>query len=135
MKKALFVAFVACLTMVFSSCSKDKHLNGTKWQGSYDTSITEQGITMDAHLTMTINFTNATEGDITTSGNVTYAGISFPVEDHTYPMTYTFDGEAGTITAEGETEPFTYNKKDNTINFTFSDEELGNVTFVLNEVK
>ena len=31
MKRTLFVALLACVTLMFTSCTKEKDLNGTKW--------------------------------------------------------------------------------------------------------
>ena len=153
MKKTLFLAILACFTMVFTSCNKEKELPGTSWKTHtvIDQDMTMEGIT--AHLNMivdgTMKFTDATKGSmtITTSGTMTAMGMSFPLDadEETIAFTYTFDGEAGTLTAtyeEGETEtiPFTYNKKENTIliSQTERDEETGmemHLDMVFTEVK
>jgi YD repeat-containing protein len=139
MKKTLFVALLACFTLVFTSCNKEKELPGTSWKTHtvVDQDMTMQGIT--AHLNMTIDgtmkFTDATNGSMTlaSSGTISAMGMSFPMdsEAETTAFTYTFDGESGTLTAtvDGETStiPFTYDKKENTILITMNekDEETG----------
>ena len=153
MKKTLFLALLACVTMVFTSCNKEKELPGTSWKTH---TVIDQDMTMEgiaAHLNMimdgTMKFTNATNGSmtLTTSGTVSAMGMTFPLdaEEETTAFTYTFDGEAGTLTAtdeDGETStiPFTYNKKENTIviSQTERDEETGmemSFEMVFTEVK
>ena len=152
MKKTLFVALIACFTLMFTSCNKEKELPGTSWKTHtvIDQDMTMEGIT--AHLNMvmdgTMKFTDATNGtmEITSSGSISAMGMTLPLDEdtETTAFTYTFDGEQGTLTAtdEGETTtiPFTYNKKDNTILITQTevDEETGeSITFemVFTEVK
>ena len=152
MKKTLFVALIACFTLMFTSCNKEKELPGTSWKTHtvIDQDMTMEGIT--AHLNMvmdgTMKFTDATNGtmEITSSGSISAMGMTLPLDEdtETTAFTYTFDGEQGTLTAtdEGETTtiPFTYNKKDITILITQTevDEETGeSITFemVFTEVK
>ncbi|MBQ6068648.1 MAG: hypothetical protein IJK84_04020 [Bacteroidales bacterium] len=139
MKKTLFVALLACFTMMFASCNKEKELTGTSWKTHTDTTqqMTMEGITATMHMVIdgTMKFSDATNGSLTltTSGEMSAMGMSFPIEEETetQAFTYTFDGEAGTITVSDDEEtltmPFTYNKKENTINFSISetDEETG----------
>ena len=139
MKKALFVALLACFTMMFASCNKEKSLPGTNWKTHtvYNQDITMQGIAATLNMTIdgTMKFTDATNGSMTlaTKGTISAMGMSFPMDSdpETTAFTYTFDGEAGTMTAtaDGETQtiPFTYNKKDNTILFSINekDDETG----------
>ena len=130
MKKTLFLALLACVTMVFTSCNKEKELPGTSWKTHtvIDQDMSMEGIT--AHINMVMDATM----DMTTSGSMSAMGMTLPIdnEEETITFTYTFDGEAGTLTStdeDGETEtiPFTYNKKDNTIviSQTERDEETG----------
>ena len=139
MKKTLFVALLACFTLVFTSCNKEKTLPGTSWKTHtvVDQDMTVEGIT--AHLNMTIDgtmkFIDATNGSMTlaSSGTISAMGMSFPMdsEAETTAFTYTFDGENGTITVTDEdgttTAPFSYNKKENTITISMKevDEETG----------
>ena len=153
MKKTLFVALLACFTMMFTSCNKEKELPGTSWKTH---TVIDQDMTMEgiaAHINMimdgTMKFTDATKGtmSMTTSGTMSAMGMTFPIdaEESTTNFTYTFDGEAGTMTAtdeDGETStiPFTYNKKENTIviSQTERDEETGmemSFEMVFTEVK
>ena len=140
MKKTLFLALLACVTMVFTSCNKEKELPGTSWKTHtvIDQDMSMEGITAHINMVMdaTMKFTDATNGtmDMTTSGSMSAMGMTMPIdtEEETITFTYTFDGEAGTLTStdeDGETEtiPFTYNKKDNTIviSQTERDEETG----------
>lgn len=149
MKKTLFLALLACVTMVFTSCNKEKELPGTSWKTHtvLDQDMTMEGIT--AHINMvfdgTMKFTDATKGtmEMSTSGTISAMGMSMPLDSEleTTSFTYTFDGEAGTLTdPDGETIPFTYNKKDNTINIsqTERDDETGmemKIEMVFTEVK
>ena len=139
MKKTLFVALLACFTMMFASCNKEKSLPGTNWKTHtvYNQDITMQGIAATLNMTIdgTMKFTDATNGSMTlaSKGTISAMGMSFPMDSdpETTAFTYTFDGEAGTMTAtaDGETQtiPFTYNKKDNTILFSINekDDETG----------
>lgn len=139
MKKRMLVAFMACITMMFVSCNKEKELNATSWKAHTVVSqdMVVEGINAHAEMTMdaTMKFTDATNGTmtVTTSGVITAFGMPMPIEESTDTenFTYTFDGIGGTLTlAQGEdseTIPFTYNKKDNTILISISevDEETG----------
>ena len=153
MKKTLFLALLACVTMVFTSCNKEKELPGTSWKTHtvIDQDMTMEGIT--AHLNMimdgTMKFTDATNGTmtITSSGSISAMGMTLPLDsdEETTVFTYTFDGEQGTITMTDEEDgsisvPFTYNKKENTITISQKevDEETGmemNIEMVFTEVK
>lgn len=133
MKKTLLVALLACLTIMFASCKKEKTLNGTTWKTH--TVLTEEALelTIDGVL----KFVDATKGTLetTTSGSITIPGMgSFPMDSEVTKtdFTYTFDGEKGTMTGKDDegvesTIPFTYNKKDKTIVFSEKevDEETG----------
>lgn len=139
MKKTLFVALLACFTLMFASCNKEKDLNGTNWKTHtvVNQEMSMQGVTATINLTIdgTMSFTNATNGAmiLTTSGSMQAMGMTIPMdaETDTIDFTYTFTGENGTITMKEDNEstsvPFTYNKKDNTINITQTqtDEETG----------
>ncbi|MBO4599149.1 MAG: hypothetical protein J5641_00255 [Bacteroidales bacterium] len=146
MKKTLFVALLACFTMMFASCNKEKELNGTNWKTHtvVNQEMTMQGIaaTLDLTIDGTMKFTDATNGSmtLTTSGSVTAMGMTFPMDPdtETTAFTYTFDGTNGVLTAtvDGKPEsiPFVYDKKENTLTFnlTETDEETGTtMTFEL----
>lgn len=152
MKKTLFVALLACFTLMFASCNKEKELNGTKWKTHTTTSqqINMEGVAATVNMTIdgTMEFTSTTAGSmtLTISGSVSAMGMTFPMdaETNTEGFTYTFDGESGVLTATDEDEtvtlPFTYNKKDNTITVTMKekDEETGmemNIEMLFNEEK
>ena len=153
MKKTLFLALLACVTMVFTSCNKEKELPGTSWKTH---TVVDQDITMEgisAHLNVVMDgimkFTDATKGtmEMSTSGSASAMGMTFPLDPETVTttFTYTFDGEKGTLTGTDEdgnpsTIPFTYNKKENTIAVAYhdTDEETGleiNVEMLFTEVK
>ena len=156
MKKTLFLALLACVTMVFTSCTKEKELIGTTWTThtvmSEDISEDDFTGTMNLIMDGTMKFVDATKGTMTmtSSATVTTGGQTYPLpffdeETETFDFTYTFDGEKGTLTAtyeDGETDtiPFTYDKKENTIKIsqTDVDEETGETMtfeFVFTEVK
>ena len=155
MKKTLFVAFLACITMMFVSCKKEKTLIGTNWKAQVVTTEDWGDEEEEATLTITINgalkFIDASKASmtLTTSATATMGGQTMPMpgmnESFTTDLTYTFDGEKGTLTGvdeetgKPETIPFTYNKKDNTINITQTEvDEDGNpltIELVFNEVK
>lgn len=152
MKKTLFLALLACVTMVFTSCNKEKELPGTSWKTHtvIDQDMTMEGITAHINMIMdgTMKFTDATNGtmELTTSGTISAMGMTLPLDEETETtaFTYTFDGESGTITTTDEdgttTVPFTYNKKENTIVISQKevDEETGmemNFEMVFTEVK
>ena len=139
MKRTLFVALLACVTLMFASCNKEKDLNGTNWKTHtvVNQEMSMEGVTATINMTIdgTMSFTNATNGAmiLTTSGTMQAMGMTIPMdaETDTIDFTYTFTGENGTITMKEDNEsisvPFTYNKKDNTINITQTqtDEETG----------
>lgn len=133
MKKTLFVVFLTCITLMFSSCKKEKSLNGTTWKGSI--SDTEQLVspqgepegTMAMKIDITLKFTNATQGIMSAFSSATLTtpdGQTFPQtmpnqDDQTANFNYTFDGNNGTMTGTDEdgthSLSFIYTKKDNTI--------------------
>ena len=155
MKKTLIVAFLACITMMFVSCKKEKTLNGTTWKAQIVTTEDMGEDQMEATLTTTLDFTlkfiDASKASMTmtSSATATMGGQTIPIPDMngtiTSDATYTFDGEKGTLTGvdeetgKPETIPFTYNKKDNTINITQTEvDEDGNpltIELVFKEVK
>ena len=155
MKKTLFVAFLACITMMFVSCKKEKTLIGTNWKAQVVTTEDWGDEEEEATLTITINgalkFIDASKASmtLTTSATATMGGQTMPMpgmnESFTTDLTYTFDGEKGTLTGvdeetgKPETIPFTYNKKDNTIKMSETEvDEDGNpltIELVFNEVK
>ena len=155
MKKTLFVAFLACITMMFVSCKKEKTLIGTNWKAQVVTTEDWGDEEEEATLTITINgalkFIDASKASmtLTTSATATMGGQTMPMpgmnESITTDLTYTFDGEKGTLTGvdeetgKPETIPFTYNKKDNTIKISQTvveeDGEPFTIEMVFNEVK
>ena len=163
MKKTLFVAFLACITMMFVSCKKEKTLIGTNWKAQVVTTEDWGDEEEEATITITINGTLTTTLDftlkfidaskasmtLTTSATATMGGQTMPMpgmnESFTTDLTYTFDGEKGTLTGvdeetgKPETIPFTYNKKDNTIKISQTvveeDGEPFTIEMVFNEVK
>jgi hypothetical protein len=110
---------------------------------------------MEATLTLTIDgtlkFIDASKASMTmtSSATATMGGQTFPMPDMsstaTVDLTYTFDGEKGTLTGvdeetgKPETIPFTYNKKDNTITISHTevdeDGEPFTIEMVFKEVK
>lgn len=155
MKKTLFVAFLACITMMFVSCKKEKTLNGTTWKTHVVTTEDMGDDGIEATLTTTVDgtlkFIDASKASmsLTTSATATMGGQTMPMPDMnstaTVDLTYTFDGEKGTLTGvdeetgKPETIPFTYNKKDNTIKMSETqvdeDGESFTIELVFNEVK
>ena len=155
MKKTLFVAFLACITMMFVSCKKEKTLNGTTWKAHTVTTEDMGDDQMEATLTLTIDgtlkFIDASKASMTmtSSATATMGGQTIPIPDMngtiTSDATYTFDGEKGTLTGvdeetgKPETIPFTYNKKDNTITISHTevdeDGEPFTIEMVFKEVK
>lgn len=156
MKKTLFVALLACFTMMFASCNKEKTLNGTSWKSTVTTTdqVTEDVVgTMRMKIDFTMKFTNATQGVLSASSTVTLTtpdGNTGPMpgynqESRTANFTYTFDGKNGTIKHDDGPKSFTfsYDKKNNTItikNILDSDEGMGsgsqiNIDAVFTEVK
>lgn len=153
MKKTLFVAFLACITIMFVSCKKEKTLNGTTWKTHVVTTEDMEDDEIEATLTTTVDgtlkFINASKASMTmtTSSTITTGGQTMPYMDSliTEEVTYTFDGEKGTLTGideetgKPETIPFTYNKKDNTIKMSETqvdeDGEPFTIELVFNEVK
>lgn len=130
MKKLLLVAFVACLSVFATSCSKEKDLVGTSWVYSLTQSADYSGITIDVEASLTLAFTDETNGKLDMSVVASSAGTVLENQSESYDITYTFDGTNGTITYEGESMDFVYNEDDNTISMTMvdTDEETGETT-------
>ena len=164
----IFAAIFAAVALLFSSCSKDIDLTGTSWESTHTVDMTEM-ITSDPDMaeyadmllaavggkflidySIIIDYTTENAGAITMAVNPS-ASMNQPAElkplfdamtqAETEAMTYTFDGENGTITIDNETENFTYNKSDKTITMTFSDldpeeaEIMGGNTFTFKQTK
>ena len=139
MKKLFLMTFVACFAMMFASCEKEVELNGTTWKAHETISqqMTEMGMTMDVRVVMdcTLNFKDATTGTLNMiiNGSASMMGQEFPMpeQNNTESFTYTFDGENGVLSSTDPTEtmtiPFTYNKKDKSIdiNLNEKDEDTG----------
>ena len=119
MKKNIFVALAAAVMLLLSSCSKDVELPGTTWKtGRVNKTITYQGLSATISMDFVINFTNATQYELTYTGTASAYGMSQNM-DGSSNGTYTFDGEKGVLTdSDGETQTFTYNKDDKTITAT-----------------
>lgn len=129
MKKTLFVALLACLTLMLASCSKEKSLDGTTWKCSISDTEESSDYGIQGTLTTTLDFTmkfnNATQGTLSTMFSATITtpdGQTIPVplpdqDEESNNFAYTFDGKNGTITGEGTTESYSffYTKRDNTI--------------------
>lgn len=132
------MTFVACFAMLCASCHKDDD-NSTEYKGLSKTTWTAQqtlnkliasdmDVSMDMTLKCTLAFTDLTNGTLTvTDSETSYMMGSvlqeYPSKTNTYNFTYTFDGTKGTITTTNGrilSIPFTYNKENNTINFSFS---------------
>ena len=116
MKKNLFVALAAAVMLLFSACSKDIELAGTTWKtGTITETVTYQGIQANVTMDFTINYTDATNYTVSYTGTVSAYGYTLPM-DGEQSGTYVFDGENGVLTnSDGESQTFTYNKKDKTI--------------------
>ena len=135
MKKALFTTFVALMTVFcFSSCSKEKDLAGTTWQFQQKTSgqIEEEGMSFpyEVDLNLILNFTDEENGKLEIHMNMEVAGMSMPMDDSAV-FTYTFDGENGVMTADGEPQPFVYHKDDNTIGMSVDTEGMSEEDMML----
>ena len=136
----IFVALAATAALLFASCGKDIDLKGTSWESAHTIDMTamllEEGgeeaaqiiqmlggsFLMDFNLIL--DFTTDNAGSVTVdmrpSASMNIPDMLKPVLDmmvdtETNAMTYTFDGENGTITIDGDTENFKYNKSDKTI--------------------
>lgn len=133
MKKNIFLALAAAVVLLFSACTKDLDLTGTKWQANYNgtRSVTLYGfpVTVTVDMNVLAAFTDAKNYtmDITGTASNSTTGLSFNLEDvlgdeaHSHG-TYTFDGESGVLyQSDGTSQPFTYNKKENTITATAQD--------------
>lgn len=138
MKKNIFLAMAAVVVMFFTGCSKDINLVGTTWKSNTLTgTYTEAGMTAEASLTMTINFKDATNYDMTADMSISFMGQTIPMGDtDTESGTYTFDGENGVFDGE---QPFSYNKKDKTLVINIDDAEItqmfGTSTITLTQQK
>lgn len=133
------MTFVACFALMFASCEKEVELNGTTWKAheSISQQMTQMGMTVDATIDLdcTLNFQDGSNGTINmiTNGSASFMGQVFPMPEQnvTENVTYTFDGENGTLTptegSDTEPIPFTYDKKNKTINIDIvqKDEEIG----------
>ena len=137
MKKVLLVALFACLTMAFASCNKEKDLNGTTWTCHYTGSMDDpdEGFTVSLDFNFLMEFTSATEGQMTTSGKGIIMGMEIPFEASTDSFSYTFDGTNGSIYDDSTSVAFAYSKEANTITFTQPDEGFGEMVLVFNEKK
>jgi len=133
MKKLLLVAFVAVFAFATTSCSKEKELKGTTWTASQSESYSYEGLTVDVVMNYVMNFADETNGSLTISGTESAMGITRNFGPETANFTYTFDGTKGTLTAQGETIEFTYDKDKNTITIDLSevDEETGETTSMI----
>ena len=132
------MTFVACFAMMFASCQKDLELSGTTWKAHqvFNETTTIEGVTgtVDMTIDCTLKFADATTGSLslTMSGSITAMGMTLPIPQETLSdnFTYTFDGENGVLSAtdaesgESATIPFTYNKKDKSINFSVDQEDV-----------
>lgn len=123
MKKNIFIAMAAVVMMIFTGCSKDIELAGTKWKANYNKTITYQGMDASVSMAFNLNFTDATKYSLTTSGTMSVMGMSQNMDSETTTGTYTFDGEKGVFDGD---QTFTYNKKAETITVEqkIDDEEL-----------
>ena len=138
------MALVATVALLFSSCGKDLELKGTSWECNHTVDFTELfmeemeeemgeqaaqivqmlGGKFLMDLSFIIDFTTDEAGAMTIDYRPS-AQMNVPaqlkpmfdmiVETETSAMTYTFDGENGTITVDGDTQNFTYNSSDKTI--------------------
>ena len=90
-------------------------------------------------VNMTIDFTTADAGSVTMylgpSASMTIPDALKPVMSQmeqtvTDAMTYTFDGEKGTITSDGVSQSFSYNSSDKTISMTFTGEDAADIAEV-----
>lgn len=123
MKKNIFIAMAAVVVMLFTSCSKDIELPGTKWKANYSKTLSYQGVDASVNMNFLLNFTNATQYSLTTSGTMSAMGMTQNMDSETTTGTYTFDGEKGVFDGE---QTFTYDKKAETITVEqkIDDEEL-----------
>ncbi len=106
MKKFFYVALMAFVMIGFSSCSKDKDLSGTTWEGrlSYITTMSMYGETIvyAVNADATLTFTTEEAGTIKTVGTVSMDDMTLPL-NQTSGFTYTYDGKGeGTITTKDQ---------------------------------
>ena len=125
MKRNIFLTFAALFVLLFSSCSKDIDLNGTKWKSDLSKSITYMGMEGAANFTFDLHFVDATKYTLGMSGNISIMGQNMPVPEQSQEGTYTFDGEKGMFDEE---QPFTYNssKETITVDMTIDEQEFVN---------
>lgn len=100
-------------------------LTGTSWGFNYNTTITEEGQTINITITMLLSFTTSTTGTLTET--ISAMGYS-DTENIDFTYTYNVSSHTGTMTAtvtdpethttETQTLPFTYNPTTNTISVT-----------------
>ena len=112
MKRNIFLTFAALFVLLFSSCSKDIDLPGTKWKATFAKAVNYEGMDMQLNLAFDLKFIDATQSSFSMSGTVTAMGETQQYPSETDEGTYTFDGEKGMLDGE---QPFTYNKSDKTI--------------------
>lgn len=112
MKRNIFLTIAAIAMLLFSSCSKDIDLAGSKWKANYAKTITYQGIEMQVNMDFALNFVDATKYAMTATGSFSAMGHTENLNEETTEGTYTFDGENGMFDGE---QSFSYNKKDKTI--------------------
>lgn len=138
MKKLFLMTFVACFAMFFASCHKDDNVtpgtNGlakTTWTAEKTLNriiASDMNVAMDMTLKCKLAFADDTKGTLTvTDSETSYMMGSvlqeYPAKTNTYNFTYTFDGARGTLsTTNGRilSIPFTYNKENKTIQFSFT---------------
>lgn len=126
MKKGLFLAMIAFVAMVFTSCSKELELDGTTWVATYNETTTMDGVSGTANLTFTLNFKDKTSGTMAVNGSIAISSMGSPIPmNYSENFTYTFDGTNGTMTSNGESQNFSYDKDSKHISMTSSDSEMG----------
>lgn len=138
MKKILYFAVMALFLAGMTACEKDTDENGgtgnnsgnggntgsgplvgTEWVLEETETETDDGVTYDFYMSITINFATAQSGKIVEYGRSSVGGQTLYEDSEELPFTYVFDGTAtagrGTLTAideetnEPENEPFTIN--------------------------
>lgn len=97
MKKLLLVAFAAMMVTFFASCGKDKALVDTSWE--YVESVTQGAESMT--MTMTLNFTSETEGNLSFVTVFSMGGVDETQSDK-IDFTYTFDGKKGQMVNDND---------------------------------
>lgn len=112
MKKNILLALVAVVTMIFSGCSKEFELSGTKWEANYNNTFNYMDYPGTLNMNMTLTFKDVSNYSITATGEVTIMDQTQNMEEDTTEGTYTFDGVNGMFDDE---QLFTYNEKNKTI--------------------